>query len=93
LRESEERCEPYLVLQIIPPVGPRLFDATFLLDNRIWYNGTQDAERHRDTVVVIAMYDRTTGEGVEWATVHLKSIIQFFGLHAEFGCEGSVSHK
>jgi hypothetical protein len=39
------------------------------------------------------MYDHTTGEGVEWATVHLKSIIQFFGLHAEFGCEGSVSHN
>jgi len=73
-----------LILQIIPPVWPRLLDTTLLLDGCVWHDGTQDAERHRNAVVVIAVHAHATGEGAEWATVYLEPIIQLFGLHAEF---------
>lgn len=81
-----------LVLQIIPPVWPRLLNAALLLDDGVRYDGTQDTERHRNAVVVVAVNARATGEGVDRATIYLKPVIQFFGLDTEFSLE-SYEHK
>jgi hypothetical protein len=84
---AEKDEESNLVLQIIPPVGPCLLNAAFLLNDCVGYDSTEDAERHRNAVVVVAVYARATGEGVERATVYFKPIIQLFGLDPEFSYE------
>jgi len=45
----------YLILQVVPPVWPSLFDTPFLFENRLFDHGAQNAERHGDSVVVIAV--------------------------------------
>ena len=45
----------YLVLQIVPEVGPGLFDTSFLLDDGLFDDASQDTESHGDSVVIVAV--------------------------------------
>ena len=49
----------YLILEIVPEVGPGLFDTSFLLDYGLFDDTSQDTERHGDSVIIVAV-DRST---------------------------------
>lgn len=46
---------PYLVLQVIPPIGPRLFDTPLFLDDGAIDDSSKHGKGHRDTMVIITM--------------------------------------
>ena len=76
----------YLVDEVIPPVGPRLLHTALLLDDCLLHRASQHAERHRDTVIVIAVHADTLLELGDRLPVYLQAIVQLLRLHAEFGC-------
>jgi len=47
-----------LVLQVIPPIWPRLLDASLFFHDRTLYHTAKDAESHRNSMVIVAVnYD------------------------------------
>lgn len=48
-------CKSYLVLQIIPEVGPGLFDTSFLLDDGLLDDTSQNTESHGNSMIIVAV--------------------------------------
>ena len=67
----------YLVDEVIPPVGPRLLDAALLLDNSTSDGRSEDAERHRDTVVIVAVHTNAFPQLPDRFAINLQAIFQF----------------
>lgn len=63
--------EVYLVLEIIPPVGPSLLNTTFLLDNGVLDGSTKNAERHSNTMVIVAVDASTLLQLLDRTTIYL----------------------
>lgn len=77
--------EVHLVLEIVPPVRPRLLHATLLLDDCIIDDTAKNAECHRDTMVIVAVDAGTLLELSQWLPIDLQTIVQLSRLHAELG--------
>ena len=75
----------HLVLEIIPPVWPCLLNASLLLDDSVFDHTTKDAERHRNTMIVIAMHTGTLFQLGDGFSVDLKSIVQLLRFHTKLG--------
>jgi hypothetical protein len=83
--------EIYLVLQVIPPVWPRLFDTALLFDDRLINYSSKYAERHRNAVVIVAVdADATLLISYRFA-IYFEAIVQFLGLDTKFRCTPSGS--
>ena len=65
----------YLILQIVPPVRPRLFDTSFLFEDRFLDHGTQNAECHSDSVVVITVDVDSSLKFVDRFSINLEAIV------------------
>lgn len=65
----------YLVLQVIPPVWPGLFDTSLLFENSLLDYGTQNTECHSDTVVVVTVNADAGLEFWNGLSVNLEAII------------------
>ena len=77
IRSSSKVRAPsaYLILQVVPPVRPSLLDTSFLFENRLFDHGTQNAERHGDTVVVVTVNADSGLEFGDGLPVNLEAII------------------
>ena len=73
----------YFSVQVIPPVGPRLLDASLLFEQGSLDDGTQNAERHRDTMIVIAAYAHVLIQLRYWPAIDLQTVVEFLGCNSE----------
>jgi len=48
-------CKTYLVLEIIPEVWPGFFDTSFLFDDGLLDDTSQDTESHGDSVIIVTV--------------------------------------
>jgi hypothetical protein len=76
-----------LILQIIPPVRPRLLHTSLLIQHRARNERREDRMGHRHPVVVVAVHNHARFELGVRATIDFQSVVKLFGLDAEFGCE------
>ena len=65
----------YLVLQVVPPVRPSLLNTSFLFEDRLLDHGTQNAERHSDSVVVVTVNADSGLEFGDGLPVNLEAIV------------------
>jgi len=75
-----------LVLEIIPPIRPSLLYASLFLNDRIFNHRTQYAERHGDTMIIIAMNTDTPLQLYYRPSSDLEAIVEFDGFDAELCC-------
>lgn len=87
---AEKDEEKYLVLEVIPPVGPSLLNTTFLLDNGVLDGSTENTESHSDTMVIIAVHTNALFELLDRTSVDLQPIVQLLCLDAELSCESPI---
>jgi len=65
----------YLVLQVVPPVRPSFLNTSFLFEDRLLDNGTQNAECHSDSVVIITVNADSGLEFGDGLPVNLEAIV------------------
>jgi hypothetical protein len=82
---SVQRCT-YDSTQVIPPVGPSLFDASLFGNDRLRYDTGQHRECHCHSVIVIAVNVGTAPELVKRFTEDDDAVIELIGLDSEFAC-------
>lgn len=78
-----------LVLEIIPPIGPGFLNTTFLFNDSVLNDRTQNTESHSHAMIVIAVYADAPLEFRYGFADDLKTVIQLDTLHTELGC---ISH-
>jgi hypothetical protein len=83
---NENLRAPYLVLQVIPPIGPRLLDAPLFLDDGAIDDSRKHGKRHRDTMVVVTMNRSAVLETGERAPINDDPILKLVRLDPKFGC-------
>lgn len=74
-----------LILQVIPPVRPSLFNASLLLNDGAVDNCAQNTEGHGHTMVIVAMNASALPEVLYGFAIDFEAIGEFFGLNSEFG--------
>jgi hypothetical protein len=84
LRTRSKRQNIYLVLKIIPPIGPSLLDTPLLLNDSVFNHGAKHTERHRDSMIVITVHTNTALELRNRLSNNLESIIQLHSINPEF---------
>ena len=77
----------YLVNEVIPPVGPRLLHTALFLDDSLLHRAAEHAERHRNTVIVIAVHADALLELRDRFPVYLQPVVQLLRLHTELCCD------
>lgn len=75
----------YLVLQVVPEIGPGLFNTSLLLDDGLFDDTSQDTECHGDTVVVITVDRGTSAERLVLLSKDDNSVFKLVGLDTELG--------
>ena len=75
----------YLVLEVIPPVGPGLLNTALLLEDGVLDHCAEHTEGHGDTVVIVAVDAAAVLEFLERLAVDLETVIELLGLNAELG--------
>jgi len=76
----------YLILQVVEEVGPGLLDTTLLLDDGLLDDTRQDAERHGDTVVVVAVNRGASLERLLILAEDDDPVVKLVGLNTKLGC-------
>ena len=79
-------ARPYLVLQVIPPIRPRLFDAPLFLDDGAIDDSSKYGKRHRDTMVIVTMNRSAILESGERAAINDDPILKLVRLDPKLGC-------
>ena len=74
-----------LIGEVVPPVGPSLLNATLLLDDRIFNHTAQDAEGHRDTMIIVAVDAGAFLQFRDGLAIDLQAIIKLLRLDSELG--------
>lgn len=87
---QQSRCKKkydkvYLVLEVIPPVGPSLLDTTFLLDDGVLDGSTKNTESHSNTMIIVAMDASALLELLDRTSINLQPIVQLLRLDTELG--------
>lgn len=73
-----------LVLQIVPPIWPRLLDAALLFNDRALNDGAENAEGHGNSVVIVAVHADTTLQFLDGSTDDFKSVVEFDAVDTKF---------
>jgi hypothetical protein len=73
----------HLILEVVPPVWPRLLDAATLLDDSLGTGDREAREGHGDTVVVVAVNRHAPLESVDRRAVNDNAVVKLVGLDAE----------
>ena len=74
-----------LVLEVVPPVGPRLLNTSLLLDDRVLDDSAENTECHRNSVVIVAVHADAPLELRNRFPYDFKTIIEFDAVDAELG--------
>ena len=78
----------YLVLQVVPPIGPRLFDTPFFLDDGTTDDSSKHGKRHGNTVVIIAMNGSAVFETGERSPINDDPVQKLARFDPKLGCMG-----
>jgi hypothetical protein len=74
-----------LVLEIIPPVRPRLLNAALFFEDSSWHDGCEYTVGHSHAMVIIAMHADTLLEFCQRATIYFEAIVKLLGLNTKLG--------
>jgi hypothetical protein len=76
-------------LQVVPKVGPSLFHAPLLLNDRLFDDARQHCEGHGDAMIVVAVDRCAVLERVVRLAKDDDAIVKLVRLDPEFGCSVS----
>lgn len=76
---------PDLVLQVVPPVRPRLSNASFLFQHGTFNDRSKDRKRHSNSMIIVAMDARILVELFNRLAVNLQTIIELLRLNTKLG--------
>ena len=77
----------YLVLEVVPPVRPRLFDAPLLLENSTRDDSSQDAECHSHAVIVVTVDTNVLLVFGNRLSDDFQTIVELVRCDAKLGCK------